>query len=151
MCAKTTTFTKTILLNSVSISIDENEIVHVNYLKGQVIDVNEKNEELKANNEITNGKKLPFLFKFEPFVTITKEAKEHSIKIELEQPYLAVAIVVDNLAYQLMADFYFKFYKPKVAYKVFKSETKALEWLLEIKNNPTLAEKYKNNKHFLLF
>lgn len=151
MCAKTTAFTKTILLNSMSISIDKNEIVHVNYLKGQVIDVNEKNEELNANIEITNGKKQPFLFKFEPFVTITKEAKEHSIKIELEQPYLAVAIVVDNLAYQLMADFYFKFYKPKVAYKVFKSETKALEWLLEIKNNPTLAEKYKNNKHFLLF
>jgi len=151
MCAKATTFTKTILLNSMSISMDENEIVHVKYLSGQIIDVNEKNDELKANIEITNGQKHPFLFKFEPFVTITKEAKEYSIKIELEQPYLAVAIVVDNLAYQLMADFYFKFYKPKVAYKVFKSETKAIEWLVEIKNNPSLSEKYKNKKNFLLF
>ncbi|MBL7884159.1 MAG: hypothetical protein JNL69_08815, partial [Bacteroidia bacterium] len=61
MCAKATTFTKTILLNSMSISMDENEIVHVKYLSGQIIDVNEKNDELKANIEITNGQKHPFL------------------------------------------------------------------------------------------
>lgn len=116
-----------------TISLDTTGIVHVKYLKGQIVDKEDKQEELEANLQITNGKKHPFLFSFEPFVTITKEAKELSIKIEDQQPYLAVAVVVQNLAYQLMADFYFKFYKPKIAYKVFKSEEKAVVWLLEQK------------------
>lgn len=114
-----------------TISLDTRGIVHVKYLKGQIVDKEDKQEELEANLAITNGEKYPFLFSFEPFVTITKEAKELSIKIEDQQPYLAVAVVVQNLAYQLMADFYFKFYKPKIAYKVFKSEEKAVTWLLE--------------------
>lgn len=121
-------------------------IVHLTYLQGHTIDIDDKKAELKANLEITNGVKHPFLFSFEPFVIITKEAKEYSIKIELEQPFLAVAVVVDNLAYQIMADFYFKFYKPKVAYKVFKSENKAIEWLLSIKKNPELAKPSKSGK-----
>lgn len=126
---------RVIHLPSMSISLDINDIVHTTYLQGQVIDAAEKDEELKANLEITEGHKKPFIFKFESYVTITKEAKERSIQIEPQQPFLAVAIVVENLAYQLMADFYFKFYKPKVAYKVFKSEEKAVEWLLGIRND----------------
>lgn len=145
-------FVKTILLKTMSICLDDQGIVHVTYLHGQIVDKQDKEEELRANLEITNGKKHPFIFSFENYVTITKEAKEHSIKIEKDQPYLAVAVVVQNLAYQLMADFYFKFYKPKIAYKVFKSEEKAVNWLLEQKKdfedgNPP----QEKNKKFLFF
>ncbi|MCW3085287.1 MAG: hypothetical protein JWP12_2653 [Bacteroidetes bacterium] len=128
------------------ITLDSDDIVHVKYLHGQVIDVAEKKEELKANLEITGGNKMPFLLSFESYVTITKEAKEYSIEIELQQPFLVTAIIVDNLAYQLMADFYFKFYKPKVPYKVFKSETRALEWLLEYRNDHNEGKITKSKK-----
>lgn len=129
------TIIRTIELPSMTVTLHSNEIVHVKYLQDQVIDVAEKKQEHQANLDITDGKKMPFLISFESYVTITKEAKEYSIKIEAEQPFLAVAIIVDNLAYQLMADFYFKFYKPKIAYKVFKSEPKAVEWLVNYRKD----------------
>jgi hypothetical protein len=119
-----------------SVSLSAQGIVYITYLEGQVIDVKEKIQEKHALQEITGAEKHPILISFESYVTITKEAKEYSVLIELDQPFLAVAILVENLAYQLMADFYFKFYKPKVAYKVFKSEEKALEWLKEMQRNP---------------
>lgn len=124
-----------------TISLHKSGIVHLKYLQGHVIDVKEKILEKNALLEITKGVKSPILISFESYVTITKEAKEYSILVELEQPFLAVAILVENFAYQLMADFYFKFYKPKVAYKVFKSEDKAIEWLEEMKKNPPAPRK----------
>lgn len=136
MALKNEDIVQTISLTSMLICLDKEGIVHVKYLQGQIIDVKEKIEEKRALLEITKGEKHPILISFESYVTITKEAKEYSILIEPEQPFLAVAILVENLAYQLMADFYFKFYKPKVAYKVFKSEPKAIEWLIEIRKNP---------------
>ncbi|CAN5539871.1 hypothetical protein BH10BAC1_BH10BAC1_14160 [soil metagenome] len=144
MALKNEDIVQTISLPSMFICLDKQGIVHVKYLEDQTIDVKEKIEEKRAILEITKGEKHPILISFESYVTITKEAKEYSILIEPEQPFLAVAILVDNLAYQLMADFYFKFYKPKVAYKVFKSDEKAIEWLIEIRKNPPPPKpKYK--------
>ncbi len=144
MTLKNEDIVQTISLPSMILCLDNQGIVHIRYLQGQIIDVKEKIEEKRALLEITKGVKHPILISFEHFVTITKEAKEYSILVEPEQPFLAVAILVENLAYQLMADFYFKFYKPKVAYKVFKSNTKAIDWLIEIRKNPPPPKpKYK--------
>ena len=122
-----------ILLPNMNILLDKQGIVRVTYLGGSIIDVKDKMQEKEAVWRITKGIKHPFLYSFESMVTITKEAKEYSIQVEAEQPFLAIAILVDNFAYQLLADFYFKFYKPKVTYKVFKDEIKAVEWLMEEK------------------
>ncbi len=122
-----------ILLPNMNILLDKQGIVRVTYLGGSVIDLEDKQQEKEAVWKITKGVKHPFLFSFESMVTVTKEAKEYSIAVEMEQPFLAIAILVDNFAYRLLADFYFRFYKPKVNYKVFKDEIKAVEWLLEEK------------------
>lgn len=117
------------------ITLDELGIIRVNYLTGSVIDVPEKKELFKAYQEITNDVKSLFIFKAQNNVNFTKEAKKYSIRIEPLQPFMAIAVIADNLAYQILADFYFKIYKPKVAYKVFKSEEKAIEWLLTYQKN----------------
>lgn len=140
------TIARVIHLDSMRITLSSDAIVHITYLQGKIIDVAEKKEELKANLEITEGQKLPFMISFESYVTITKEAKEYSIEIEPQQPFLAVAIIVENLAYQLMADFYFKFYKPKVAYKVFKSEERAAEWLIQYRRELSEGKAAKTRK-----
>jgi hypothetical protein len=143
---------QTIALSSMMLHLDKQQIIHITYLKGEVIDVKEKMEEKNALLQLTKGIKHPVLISFESYVTITKEAKEYSILIEREQPFLAVAILVENLAYQLMADFYFKFYKPKVAYNVFKSYPLAIEWLQHTKNNtPASPSKPKGNSSFWSF
>lgn len=149
MALKNEDIVQTISLPSMILFLDTQGIVHVKYLEGNLIDVKEKIEEKKALIELTKGEKYPVLFSFESYVTITKEAKEYSILVEPEQPFLAVAILVENLAYQLLADFYFKFYKPKVAYKVFKTESRAIEWLKEIQRNPPPTKpKYKGKITF---
>ncbi len=45
----------------------------------------------------------------------------------------ATAVVVDTLAYKLIANFYLKFNKPKRPYKVFSKEEEAIKWLKTIK------------------
>lgn len=136
MALKNQDIVQTISFPSMIIRLDRQDIIHIRYLEGQIIDVKEKIQEKHALKAMTKGVKHAILISFESYVTVTKEAKEYSILVELEQPFLALAILVENLAYQLMADFYFKFYKPKVAYKVFKSEDKAIEWLKEMQKNP---------------
>ena len=136
-----------ILLPRMNILRDKQGIVRVTYLAGSIIDVKDKMQEKEAIWRITNGINHPFLFSFESMVTITKEAKEYSIQVEMEQPFLAIAILVDNFAYQLLADFYFRFYKPKVTYQVFKDEIRAVEWLLEQKKmkSEKVNSKSENN------
>jgi hypothetical protein len=125
------TIVKTLNLSFADLALDTAGIISVSYLSGAVIDVPEKKELFNAYQELTNDTKTLFIFKAQNDIHFTKEAKAYSIRVEPLQPFMAIAVVADNLAQQLLADFYFKFYKPKVAYKVVKSEEKAVEWLLE--------------------
>ncbi|MCW3101892.1 MAG: hypothetical protein JWO09_332 [Bacteroidetes bacterium] len=125
------TIVKTLNLPFAELTLDTSGIIRVSYLSGSMIDVPEKKDLYNAYQELTNDVKTLFIFKAQNNVNFTKEAKVYSIRVEPLQPFMAVAVIADNLAYQLLADFYFKFYKPQVAYKVVKSDEKAVEWLLE--------------------
>jgi len=131
----TVTIKKVLTLPFAELSLDDNGIIRVNYIGGSIIDVPEKKLLFKAYQELTSDIKTLFIFQAQSHVNFTKEAKEYSIRIEPLQPFMAIAVVADNLAFQLLADFYFKVYKPKVAYKVVKSEEKAVEWLLEYRRS----------------
>lgn len=126
---------ESISLPFAEITKDEKDIFRVHYLEGVSIDIPQKKELFRAYKEITKGEKAVFIFKAQNHVSFSKEAKEYSVRVEARQPFLAVAIIAHNLAYQLIADFYFKFYKPKMVYKVFKVEDKAVEWLLQCRND----------------
>lgn len=108
-----------------------NGIVHVVYADGAEITLAIKKEMHRANLRITNGAKMPFLITNNGAFWISKEARDYARRIEPKQPFLAVAYFAPTLGIRLMADFYGKFYKPEVPYKVFSSESDALEWLKE--------------------
>lgn len=122
-----------VVANCVELSIRKG-IVHVVYLDGADIGLEIKREMHHAFLEITNGKKMPFLYTNKGSFWISKDAREYARKIETRQPFVAVAYVAPSLAIRLMADFYGKFYKPEVPYKVFGNEDDALEWLKEFTN-----------------
>lgn len=126
---------QTISLPFAELTRDEQGIIRVHYLEGSTVDILQKKELFRSYSDITNGEKSLFIFKAQNHVNFTKEAKEFSVRVEHKQPFLAIAVVAHNLAYQLLADFYFKFYKPKVHYKVLKSEDKAVEWLLQYRDD----------------
>ncbi len=112
------------------ITLREDGIIEVNYLKGTRITVELQLKVLAVFKDLTDDINRPFLFTAMDYVSITKEAQENAIRTESIYPALATAVVADNLAYRLIANFYMKVHKPKTPYKVFDDEKSANAWLL---------------------
>jgi len=60
--------------------------------------------------------------------SMNKEAREYVAK-QAKDFFIASAVVTDNLAVRLIANFINKFYKLDIPFKLFHTEEKALEWL----------------------
>lgn len=127
--SETHNIVKEIHLNEATILLRKDGIVHVHFNTDTVLDIPLQLRLLEKYKEITEGKLTPFMFTASEEVNITPEARDNAIKIEEESPCYGAAVVVTNIAYLLIANFYLKFNKPKRPYKVFKSEEAAIEWL----------------------
>lgn len=126
---------KTIDIEEAIISLKDNGIVYVYFKSGVTIDCDTQEKLLVNYREITNGKMHPFLFYADEQVSITKEARDNAIIIEDRAFASASAILVNNLAHRLIANFYLKFNKPKKPYKVFSKKTDAIKWLITFVEN----------------
>ena len=113
----------------VNLRLMSNNLVYVLLKDNCNLDVPLQMRLLDYYREITNNTLMPFLFLVGDNVTITKEARDNAVKIEDESMLAASAVVVDNLPYKLIANFYLKFNKPKRPYKVFSKEEEAVAWL----------------------
>lgn len=123
---------KEIDLIDVNLKLISNNIVYVHLKDNCEININWQEKMLKVYEEITEGKRMHFLFTAGDGVSITKEARDNATKIEDQSLIGASAVVVDNLAYKLIANFYLKFNKPKRPYKVFSNKSEAVLWLKTI-------------------
>ena len=110
------------------ISVDENGIGHQAFKDNCVLDIPEQLKNLDAIIIITGNKPTPFYITAGVNVIVTKEARDNAIGLEPKSPINASAIVVQNLAYRLIADFFIKVQKPKNPYSVFTDREKAYEW-----------------------
>lgn len=108
--------------------IQDDGIGHMHVKDGVTMDVPEQMENLDALNQITSGVRTPFYVTAGKNVTLTKEARDNAIVIEDRSPMYGTAVVVENIAYRLIADFYYRVNKPKNPYKVFSNVNDALEW-----------------------
>lgn len=120
---------KEIDLKEANISLRSDGIVYVFYKEDCILDVELQLKMIGLYQEITDGKMTPFLFMADNGVTVTKEARDNAIIVEEETPCAASAVVVTNLAYKLIANFYMQFNKPLRPYKVFSNTGEAVEWL----------------------
>lgn len=119
-------------------------VVRQVYKKDAVVEGEHIYENVRAFRKITNDLRLPFLFTPEENVTITKEAREFGSADETKSPVKAVAIMAPNMAYRLLADFYMRFHKPRLPYKVFtKNEDDAIAWLLQFVPEEFNAEHFR--------
>lgn len=123
---------KAIDYKSFTISLKSNGIVYVLFKDHCTIDVALQTKLQEFYRDITGGKLMPFIFLAAEYVSVTKEAKENAIHIEDKSMVGATAIIVNNLAYKLIASFYLKVNKPKRPYKVFSNESDAVKWLQTI-------------------
>lgn len=107
-------------------------IVRVTFKAKAVITLELNRENFEVYKKLSKGKLFPFLFDAEEYVTITSEARKDAIDHEGEIPQTCVAVVVNNIAYKLIADFYKKFHKPSLPYDVFSNYSKAETWCLKL-------------------
>lgn len=110
------------------ISVDENGIGHQYFKDNTVLDVPEQLENLEAIKMVTSMNPTPFVISAGKNVIITKDARDNAILIEPLSPINANAIVVQNLAYRLIAEFFIKVQKPKMPFKIFTDKESAYEW-----------------------
>jgi hypothetical protein len=110
------------------IGVDENGIVHVHYKDYALYDIAQQLENKEAIHQLIGTHPTPFIITSGENVIFTKSARENALKIEPTSPVCASAIVIDNLAYRLVAEFYIKIQKPKKPHKIFTSKEKAYEW-----------------------
>ena len=107
----------------------------MHYKKDTTLDVALQTGMRKIYHEITKGKPSPFLFTAEEGFSITPEAKKNAPKSLKESPIASYALVVNNLGYRLIVNFYFKVMKPKGNYKLFENVDDALKWLHSLKKD----------------
>ncbi|MCD6018892.1 MAG: hypothetical protein K0S53_2013 [Bacteroidetes bacterium] len=112
-----------------NIALKSNGIVYVLFKDDCLINIELQNKLLHFYRDVTGGKLMPFIFLAAENVSITKEAKENAIFIEDQSMVGASAVVVNNFAYKLIANFYLKINKPRRPYKVFSNEQDAVKWL----------------------
>ncbi len=117
----------------VNIQRKSNDIVYVTFKDDCNLDIPLQMRLLDYYREITDGKLMHFMFFAAENVSLSKEARDNAVKIEDQSMLGATAVVVDTLAYKLIANFYLKFNKPKRPYRVFSKEEDAIKWLKTIK------------------
>lgn len=134
MLTKDTIYTiKELDFPDVNIQRKSNDIVYVTFKDDCNLDIPLQMRLLDYYYDITDGKLMRFMFFAAENVSLTKEARDNAVKIEDQSMLGASAVVVTNLPYKLIANFYLKFNKPKRPYKVFSKEEDAIKWLKTIK------------------
>ena len=124
------------VVNSVStdkatIKIYASGILHIHFHENADFDVEDKKLMFKETYELTLGKKYPTLFTADDGVSFTREAQAYGREQEPNLSYSCVALIVSNMAYRLLINFYINYYKPEITYKTFSNIDESYIWLLE--------------------
>lgn len=110
------------------ITLNNEGIGHQHFKDNVTMDIPEQLENLEAIVKICQGHPTPFVITAGKNFIITKDARDNALSLEDQSPINANAIVVQNLAYRLIAEFFIKVQKPKSPYKIFTKKEEAFEW-----------------------
>lgn len=113
--------------------ISEIDLFEVEYQANCLIDQKEALQIIQANREFNNSSnRLAMATATKEFFNMTPEARViFSEQMKLDVGFQKMALVVNNLAYRILSNFFIRFNRPVVPTKVFNSRKKALVWLLE--------------------
>ncbi|MCW8897324.1 MAG: hypothetical protein OQJ96_07895 [Flavobacteriales bacterium] len=87
----------------------------------------------EAREKLQQGKKALILGDIRKMWHISKAAQDYLASKEVTNLNIAMAILTSSLMTVLIANFFIKFKKPAAPTKMFKSEEKAIKWLLSFK------------------
>lgn len=127
---KKTNVVRSIKIDEAIIELKEQGYVRVLFLDNVVLDVDLQYKLLENYKILCQDKKYPFLFEAMENVSVTKEARDNARNLEEQAPILKTAVVAGTLPYRMIANFYLKFNKPRIPFKLFSTKKDALKWLL---------------------
>jgi hypothetical protein len=133
--SSSSTYLKEIELPEAFIRLRADRIIHVHYKRDATLDVPLQMQMRKIYFDLTGGAPSRFLFTAEEGFSITPEARKNAPRTLKESPIESYALVVNNLGYRLIVNFYFKVMKPNGNYKLFENVEEALLWLHSLKKN----------------
>ena len=122
---------KIIKTKTSEIWIDDRGILNLKTYEGAELNYEEVKNCFDVYRELGIGStnKVLQLISSKDNFNITKEGREYAAKYGKDF-FIASAVVTDNLAVRLLANFFRNFYKFIVPFKIFESEGKAVDWLL---------------------
>lgn len=123
---------RTIEMEESIIGLRKDGIMHLHYKPYAEITVEQQGRQLMAMKELCGGKKRPMIYQAAEYVTVGREARENAIAREEETPILCNVVYVQSLAHKMIADFYYRFNKPRQPYKVVSEFAEGIRWLLQI-------------------
>lgn len=124
-------YIKEINTDKVFVALRDDGIGYLYFKDNTELNIELQLELLDLYNSLKDKELLPFLIEAGDGFTITKEARDNAVSLEEKSAIKASAVVVNNLAYKLIANFYLNFNKPKRPYKVFSKREDAVKWLLQ--------------------
>lgn len=118
-------------LTHASISQEMNGIIFIRIKSGAVLDLAKIKEINEAKNKLADDRRHAVIFIAHENAVMTKEARNYSASEEVFKNAVCKAIVVKSTAHRLITNYFIHFLKPIAPVKMFNSEQKAVEWVLE--------------------
>lgn len=110
----------------------EDGILHFYYKEIETMDLDMAITCVKDRLQFTDNKAYPCLVDVIMLKNSTKEARDY-LAVQGNEGISANAILVNSMAFKMMANFYIMVNKPQNPTRMFTDKTSALEWLEQFK------------------
>ena len=131
---------------SAFVSLIEEHVLVVSAKDGVIIDVPQMWENFNATIELNPAGDYPVIFETLGYVSITTEARELAASKEMAKESCGMAIMMDNIAMRIFANFYMKVNKPLRPTKLFTDKKEAILFCKEEYRKYLLAKKVSVEK-----
>jgi len=121
--------TEPITTRTAKIWLREDDIVQFVYFPNSHDTLADAQEHLAAIENMKPPKRRPWLIDIRPSQGIDREARAYYSGEAAAQLTPAIALLVESLVTQVMANFFIGFNKPRVSARLFTSEAEAVAWL----------------------
>lgn len=113
-----------------TIDIEKENILRIRMLPNSNVDVDAAKAIVKAASELSGTSRHANLIDIREMVFMSREARAYFGSQERKN-VVAIAILMNSIFHNVLANLYFKFNKPRILTKEFDKEVDALDWLRE--------------------
>lgn len=112
---------------------DENDIIHVEYLKESQVNLDEVKWEMEFISKLSVRKKALVIIHMGKTKGITKDARDYLAQMQHYEKLEAVALITKSQVHKVMGNFFLGLNRPAMYVKLFTSENEASGWLEQFK------------------